>query len=257
MSEKTALEEFDELLGFFKKKQQMKISLIFGVFFVLSIIFTGSLFSMLAALGFFSFSFIRYCQVKNLSKSIDLEDTYELKIKPVVYVPENKNAFSPSAIVDSMAIPLEKEIATLSYQYRDDDEGDDILICISHSFNSYIHPAIFFEYIKGKECEYLYSQDEEFIKYLALSPCFKCTYLEDSRYYPSIYVDGSEMRVFCKYLCPIFYIIVFEEKIYLVVDGLVNTDVEEIPPLIKELDEFVFYKSSAEFDEEDEAWALI
>ena len=79
----------------------------------------------------------------------------------------------------------------------------------------------------------------------------KFGYLEDSRDYPAIKVEATEVSIMCKYLCPVIYIFGREEAVTLVVKELRDENGEEIPVVIVSVKETIFLESTAEFSAEE------
>ena len=85
----------------------------------------------------------------------------------------------------------------------------------------------------------------------------KFGYLEDSRDYPSIKIEGTEVSIMCKYLCPVIYIFGREEGVTLVVEELRDENGEEIPAVIASIKETIFLESTAQFSAEENVWVQI
>jgi hypothetical protein len=177
------------------------------------------------------------------------EAVEEAKVTPTL---DGNNA------VTSLSLRFENSAYELSLLIEKEEWEDiDILLCKSNDREINLHPESFLKYLESTECDYFYNQDQSFIESLKDTPYLKFSYLEDSRNYPSITVEGDEVSVMCKYLSPIFYIFSKNKNVTLVVDELRDEDGEDIPPVIVSLKESVFLESAVEFCEEENAWIKI
>jgi hypothetical protein len=262
LNEKSLLETIDEVERIIKKKKQAKYFAVVGFSFLLVHAFTHSPILLFIALALFGASIFRHIQVRVYanrnsqerilspvdSDKID-EEVVDAKISPI---------FDGSNAVTSLSLHFDNSVYELSFLLKKEDwEDDDILLCKSNDREVNLHPASFLKYLESTDSDYFYNQDKSFIESLKDTPYLKFSYLEDSRNYPSITVEGGEVSVMCKYLSPIFYIFSKNKNVTLVVDELRDEDGEDIPPVIVSLKESVFLESAVEFCEEENAWIKI
>jgi hypothetical protein len=259
VNEKTPLEILDEVEEFLKKKKQARYFSIAGFSFLLIHAFTHILIFLVIAIALLCAAILRHIQVRAFankkSKENDVSatepDQRDSEVKPT-------HTFEPNNIVSSVPLQFGSTVYELSFQYEKEDwEGSDILLCKSHDREVNIHPATFLKYLESTDCNYLHNQGKSFIESLKHTPCLKFGYLEDSRDYPSITVEGAEVVIMCKYLCPIFYSFSKEEDVILIVDGLRDENGEEIPAVITDVKEYIFLESTAEFSVEEDVWIQI
>ena len=259
MNDKTPSTLLSEADGILKKKKQGRYFAIAGFALLVVHAITQIKIFMVIAIALLSAAIFRNIQVKVLANRI----ANESHITPVELDQrgaevEPAGTFEPDNAVPSVLLQFGSKEYEVSFQYeKADGEGDDILLCKSRDREVNVHPASFLKYLESTDCDYLHNRDKHFIESLKHTPCLKFGYLEDSRDYPLIKVDGTEVSIMCKYLCPIIYIFGREEAVILVVDELRDENGEEIPPVIASVEESIFLKSTAQFSAEEGVWTQI
>ena len=131
--------------------------------------------------------------------------------------------------------------------------ANDILLAKSTHESVDIHPEALFNALKSSACHYVHEQESKFIDSLNNAPSIKCSYLNDSRQYPSVKIANENKQIRCKYLRPEFYILSMEGNALLVVQGLYEMS-GAIPVIYTTLSTHLFKQSSAEFDAESDMW---
>lgn len=259
MDEKTPLELLDEIEGLVKKKKHVRYFFITGFSFLFAHSMTHIPLLLIIAIGLFCVAIFRHIQIrvyanKNLGGRKASEQDSDIAGKEAQAI----IGFSSDRIMSSISFRYDEETYKLTFLYEKKDwEEDDILLCESSDKTANIHPKTFLQYLKSTECSYIHTQDKGYVTFLENAPCLKFSYLEDSRDYPSISIDGTETEIRCKYLCPVFYILTKDEQVLLIVEGLRDSNGEDIPALFTDVKNNLFLDSSAEFDEEESVWVQI
>jgi hypothetical protein len=252
----TLLSAADEML---KKKKQGRYFAIAGFALLLAQAITQIKILMVMAIALLCAATLRNIQVKMLANRIAKEshitpvelDQTDAEVKPA-------HTFEADNAVPSVLLQFGSKEYEVSFQYeKADGEGDDILLCKSRDREVNVHPASFLKYLESSGCDYLHNRDKNFIESLKHTPCLKFGYLEDSRDYPSIKVEGTEVSIMCKYLCPVIYIFGTEEAVILVVDELRDENGEAILAVITSVKETIFLESTAEFSVEEGVWIQV
>ncbi len=259
MNDKTPSTLLSEADGILKKKKQGRYFAIAGFALLVVHAITQIKIFVVIAIGLLCAAIFRNIQVKVLANRIAKEshiapvelDQRDAEVKPA-------GTFEADNAVPSVLLQFGSKEYEVSFQYeKADGEGDDILLCKSKDREVNVHPASFLKYLESTDCDYLHNRDKNFIESLKNTPCLKFGYLEDSRDYPSIKVDGTEVSIMCKYLCPVIYIFGSEEGATLVVEALRDENGEEIPAVIASVKETLFIESTAEFSAEENVWVHI
>lgn len=158
-------------------------------------------------------------------------------------------------VIESIDLNINKSTYVLTLEHASQNwEDDDILLSRSSSGAVFIHPHTFLKYAIASECNYLNNQDDDFLKNVENTDWFKFTYLEDSRDYPSIIIEGQPTSIKCHYLCPMFYIGNINDRIILIIDNLYDENMDQVPKIFTTITDNIFSEASATFDIVDELW---
>lgn len=256
LSEKTALELLDEAEAALRNKKQRQYFSIAGFLFLLAHAFTHLTLLLVISIGFFCAAIIRYAQFRAFARTHATRNENHIdESKSDDGEDQPSSQFTPNFVMPTIQLNYSGKEYDLSFQYEKKDwEGDDILLCTFANEEAHLHPMAFFEHLKSASLNYLHSRIESEIRSLEQKPCIKFGYLEDSRDYPSFEIEGQEITVQSKYLCPVFYIVDAKAGPVLIVDALRDETGEDIPSVITDLPAGVLEKPSAMYSEEEGGW---
>jgi hypothetical protein len=143
----------------------------------------------------------------------------------------------------------------LSIHYHRGEPEEDDIICSSVGNETYlVHPMVLFRQLLAAQNRFLSTLQKEELLDLSRRPCLVVECMDESREYHSIAIDGLSVSVPGKYLGLTFRLLVRDDELIMLTQGLLDNNVDEVPMVITTLDTEFVSMTSARYDADDEMW---
>jgi hypothetical protein len=161
-------------------------------------------------------------------------------------------------LVKSLGLNIDDKAYALSVKHESEDwEDDDICLANDGAKDFAFHPRAFHSYMQNAKNEYLKSQASDFIQSVRSAKWLKLHYMDDSRSYSDISVDGEIKSIPAHYSSIDSYLGMVEGKIYVISSNFVDSEQNELSEVITKIDKNLWSRDSAQFSEEEGIWAFV
>jgi hypothetical protein len=158
-------------------------------------------------------------------------------------------------LVNALEIEFRGKTYALSVKHKSRDwEDDDICLANDGNRDFTFHPRTFLTYMENHKSEFLQRQSSNFIESVKLANWIKLHYMDDSRFYHEINIDGEVKSIPAHYMSIDSYLGIVDGGVYVISSNFVDGDQKELPKIITKIDEDLWSRDSARYSKEDEIW---